>query len=154
MPDLSALLWPNAVAVIGSSPEPTILRGRIMEVMDSHAYQGANYPISRSHDQIQGRRCYTSIDKVPAQVDLAILIIPAEYVPATLAACGEAGVRAAYILTSGFAEEPGDSGAAMQDEIRAIAKRYDMAVFGPNSEGFANTVADLCPTFSPAMYKT
>ncbi len=39
----------------------------------------------------------------------------------------------------------------MQAEIRAIAKRYDMAVMGPNSEGFANIAANLCPTFSPAM---
>ena len=39
----------------------------------------------------------------------------------------------------------------MQAEVRAIAKRYDMAVMGPNSEGFANIAAMLCPTFSPAM---
>ncbi len=154
MPDLSALLWPNVVAVIGASPEPDILRGRIMQVMNGHAYKGTVYPISRSHDEILGRRCYASIDKVPEKVDLAILIIPAQFVPATLAACGEAGVRAAQILTSGFAEEPGEGGAAMEDEIRAIAKRYDMAVFGPNSEGFANALNALCPTFSPAVDKT
>ena len=71
MPDLSALLWPNVVAVIGASPEPHILRGRIMAVMNSHDYKGTVYPISRSHDEIHGRRCYTSIDKVPEQVDLA-----------------------------------------------------------------------------------
>ena len=39
----------------------------------------------------------------------------------------------------------------MQAEMRAIAKRYDMAVMGPNSEGFANIANNLCPTFSPAM---
>ncbi len=154
MPDLSALLWPDVVAVIGASPEPHILRGRIMEVMLSHDYKGTVYPISRSHDEIHGRRCYSSIDKVPEQVDLAILIIPAEFVPATLAACGEAGVRAAQILTSGFSEESGDGGAALEDEIRAVAKRYDMAVFGPNSEGFANSLNALCPTFSPAVDNT
>ena len=41
----------------------------------------------------------------------------------------------------------------MQDEIAAIAQRYDMAVSGPNTEGFANIAAALCPTFSPAMDK-
>ncbi|MDP6691886.1 MAG: CoA-binding protein, partial [Alphaproteobacteria bacterium] len=151
MPDLSALLWPNVVAVIGASAESTTLRGRIMEVMLSHDFKGPVYPISRSHEEIQGRRCYPSIDKTPERVDLAILIIPAQFVPDTLAACGEAGVRAAQILTSGFAEETGDEGAALQDEIRAIAQRYDMAVLGPNSIGFANAVSALCPTFSPAV---
>ena len=154
MPDLSALLWPNAVAVIGASPDPHILRGRIMAVMTSHDFKGNIYPISRSHEEILGLRCYPSIDKVPERVDLAVLIIPAEFIHATLAACGEAGVRAAQILTSGFAEEGGEAAVAEQDEIRAIAERYDMAVFGPNSEGFANCAAALCPTFSPAVDKT
>jgi acyl-CoA synthetase (NDP forming) len=154
MPDLSALLWPNVVAVISASPDPTILRGRLMEVMTSHDYKGTIYPISRSHDEILGRRCYKSIDDVPEKVDLAILIIPAEFIPDTLARCGELGVRAAQILTSGFAEEGGGEGAAVQAEIRAIAERYDMAVMGPNSEGFANCTTALCPTFSPAVDKT
>ena len=79
MPDLSALLWPNVVAVISASPDPTILRGRLMEVVSSHDYKGTIYPISRSHDEILGRRCYKSIDDVPEKVDLAILIIPAKF---------------------------------------------------------------------------
>ena len=41
----------------------------------------------------------------------------------------------------------------MQDEISVIARRYDMAVSGPNSEGFANIPAAFCPTFSPALDK-
>ena len=45
----------------------------------------------------------------------------------------------------------GGDGAGLQDEMRAIVKRYGMAVMGPNSEGFANTAAALCPTFSPAV---
>jgi acyl-CoA synthetase (NDP forming) len=39
----------------------------------------------------------------------------------------------------------------MQSELRDIARRYGMAVMGPNSEGFANLDAALCPTFSPAV---
>jgi acyl-CoA synthetase (NDP forming) len=41
----------------------------------------------------------------------------------------------------------------MQDEISVIAHRYDMAVSGPNSEGFANIPAAFCPTFSPVLDK-
>ena len=154
MPDLSALLWPNAVAVISASPDPTILRGRLMTVMTGHDFKGKIYPISRSHDEILGLKCHKSIEDVPEQVDLAILIIPAEFIPDTLEQCGRLGVRAAQILTSGFAEEGGDEGVAVQNKIRAIAERYDMAVMGPNSEGFANSAAALCPTFSPAVDNT
>jgi len=73
-------------------------------------------------------------------------------VPTELERCGRAGTKAAMILSSGFAEE-GEAGARMQDEISVIARRYDMAVSGPNSEGFANIPAAFCPTFSPALDK-
>jgi acetate---CoA ligase (ADP-forming) len=73
-------------------------------------------------------------------------------VPTELERCGRAGIKAAMILSSGFAEE-GEAGARMQDEMSVIARRYDMAVSGPNSEGFANIPAAFCPTFSPALDK-
>jgi acyl-CoA synthetase (NDP forming) len=76
------------------------------------------------------------------------------HVAAELENCGKAGIKAAVILSSGFAEEPGGPGARMQAEIAAIARRYDMAVTGPNSEGFANIAAGFCPTFSPALDKS
>ena len=151
MPDLNAFLSPNAVAVIGAANDPDILRGRIMKVMLGHDFAGDIYPVSRSSDEVMGLKAYPTISDVPGDVDLAILIIPAEYVPDTLRECGRKGVKAAQIITSGFAEEVGDDGARQQAVIREIAEEFDMAVCGPNSEGFANTQAALCPTFSPAV---
>jgi acyl-CoA synthetase (NDP forming) len=151
MADIGAFLWPNAVAVIGASPDEHILRGRIIHVMRQHPFAGAIYPISRSHQEVQGLKAYPSLADLPERVDLAIMIIPAKFVPEELERCGEAGVKAVQILTSGFAEETGTEGREAQKRLAEIAARYDMAVVGPNSEGFANTHASLCPTFSPAM---
>jgi acyl-CoA synthetase (NDP forming) len=151
VPDIGKLLWPKTVAVVGASSDVHGLRGRILEVMLSHPYAGTIYPVSRSASEVQGRKAYASVAELPQPADLAILIIPAEFVPDELERCGRAGVKAAVILSSGFAEEPGEAGARMQAAIRATAERYDMAVSGPNTEGFANIAAALCPTFSPAM---
>jgi acetate---CoA ligase (ADP-forming) len=151
VPDISKLLSPKTVAVVGASSDLKGLRGRILETMLSHPFAGAIYPVSRSVAEVQGRKAYASVDKLPKPADLAILIIPAEYVPEELERCGRAGIKAAVILSSGFAEVPGEAGARMQAALRLTAQRYDMAVVGPNSEGFANIAAALCPTFSPAM---
>ena len=153
MPDIEKLLWPKSVAVVGASSDTSGLRGRIFEVIRSHPFAGEIYPVSRSAAEVQGLKAYPSVSAVPQPVDLAILIVPAEYVPAEVERCGAAGVRAAVILSSGFAEEPGETGAGLQREIAATARRYDMAVSGPNTEGFANIAAALCATFSPAMDK-
>jgi acetate---CoA ligase (ADP-forming) len=151
MTDLSALLSPQSVAVIGAAADPHILRGRTLKVMLGHTYAGRVYPVSRSHSEVQGLKAYASIDALPEKVDLAVLIIPAEFVPDELERCGRAGVKAALILTSGFAEQAGEQGAAQQARLRDIAARYNIIVCGPNTEGFANTAAALCPTFSPAV---
>ena len=153
MPDIGIFLWPKSVAVIGASSDLHGLRGRILEIILSHPFAGKVFPVSRSAAEVQGLKAYPSVEDLPEPVDLAILIVPAKYVPAELERCGKTGIRAAAILSSGFAEE-GDTGKRMQQEIAAIAFRYDMAVSGPNSEGFSNIAAALCANFSPASDKS
>jgi acetate---CoA ligase (ADP-forming) len=153
VPDIGKLLWPKSMAVVGASSDTHGLRGRIFEIIRSHPFAGTVYPISRSAAEVQGVKAYPSVEALPEVVDLAILIVPAAYVPAELERCGRAGIKAAAILSSGFAEE-GETGTRMQGEIAAIAQRYDMAVSGPNSEGFANIAAALCANFSPASDKS
>src|SRR3974390_1658931 len=119
--------------------------------MLSHPFAGTIYPISRAPARGGGRRPSPCTPRRPEPADLAILIIPAQFVPDELDRCGRAGVKAAVILTSGFAEKPGGIGQRAQEALRATAERYDMAVIGPNSEGLSNIAAALCPTFSPAM---
>jgi acyl-CoA synthetase (NDP forming) len=151
VPDIAKLLWPKAVAVVGASSDLHGLRGRILQTMLAHPFAGTIYPVSRSAGEVQGLKAYRSVENLPEPADLAILIIPAQFIPDELERCGRAGIKAAVILSSGFAEETGGSGARMQRAIRDIAKRFDMAVTGPNSEGFANIAGGLIPTFSPAM---
>jgi len=151
VPDLNKLLWPKSIALIGASSDTHGLRGRILEILRGHPFAGRIYPVSRSATEVQGLKAYASIADLPEPVDLALLIIPARFVPEELERCAVAGIKAAVILSSGFAEEPGGAGSRLQDEVVAIAQRHDMTVIGPNAEGFANLAASLCATFSPAV---
>ena len=151
MPSLDALFWPRAIALVGVSPDKTIIRGRIVEAVTLHGFDGPLYAVSRSHDEIAGIACYPSVEALPGPVDLAIITIPAEHVAATLRACGKRGVKAAVVISSGFGEERGDAGAARQQVIADIAREFDMAVVGPNAEGFLNGRMPLAATFSPAV---
>ena len=153
MPDIGKLLWPKSVAVVGASSDTHGLRGRLLEIMCGHPFAGQIYPVSRSAAEVQGLKAYPSVEALPQVADLALLIVPARYVPAELDRCGRAGVRAAVILSSGFAEV-GEAGQCLQQEIVAAARRYDMAVSGPNTEGFSNIAASLCANFSPASDKS
>ena len=151
MADLSTLLSPKTVAVIGASPDTTSLRGRIMKVLLCHDFKGKVFPISRSHPEIMGLKAFPTISDVPEQVDLAVLIIPAIYVADTLEECAKHRVKSALILSSGFAEDSSEDGDLLQKKLLDISKRTNMVISGPNSEGYANMALKLCPTFSPAV---
>lgn len=150
-PDIGALLNPRTVAVIGAAPKGQGIRGRILEVLTAHPYTCKIFPVSRNLDTVQGLKAYPSIEACPEPVDLAIFVIPAKFVADELERCGKAGVKAAIIISSGFAEEPGETGAKMQTRLKEIADRYGMAVNGPNSEGYTSFETSFCPTFSPAV---
>ena len=148
---LTPLLAPRTVAVVGAADDRQILRGRILNVMRQHAFDGELFPVSRSRDVVQGLQAYPSVAACPERVDLAILIVPANAIADAMLSCGRAGVKAVLVLASGFAEEPGAAGDAMQAEMLEIAETFGMIVLGPNAEGFSNMAAKLCATFSPTM---
>ena len=151
MPNLDALFSPRSIALVGASPDPHVIRGRMVSAVLDNAYPGTVYAISRSHRAIRGLTCYRSVADLPEAVDLAIVTVPACYVGDVLEACAARGTRAAVIISSGFAEERGAEGRARQERITALAERHDMAVLGPNGEGFLNAALPLHASFSPVL---
>jgi acyl-CoA synthetase (NDP forming) len=151
VPDLTPLLWPRSIAVIGASPDRDIIRGRLLHIMRLRGFDGPIYPVTRSHAEVDGLPAYRSIGDVPGPVDLAIVVIPAAAVPEALAECGARGVRAAIVISSGFGEERGDAGRQREDALRTVAARHGMVVCGPNCEGLVNALAPVVATFSPVF---
>lgn len=147
---LDSFFAPDSIALIGASRDLEKIPGRLLSMLRKNEYPGKIYPINPNYPDIDGLKCYKSIADVGAPIDLAIVIIPARAVLGALEQCAAAGVKNAVIISSGFAEEGGDS-AAMQDEIVAIGKRSGMRISGPNAEGFLSEVQKVAATFSPTV---
>ena len=147
---LDSFFAPDSIALIGASRDLEKIPGRLLLMLRKNEYPGKIYPINPNYPDIDGLKCYKSIADVGAPIDLAIVIIPARAVLGALEQCAAAGVKNAVIISSGFAEEGGDS-AAMQDEIVAIGKRSGMRISGPNAEGFLSEVQKVAATFSPTV---
>src|SRR5260221_9339077 len=149
--DLTPLFRPRSLAVIGASDDPAKIRGRILAQIVKGGHPGRIFPIHPTAKTIQGLPAFAAIGDAPGPIDLALIALPAESVPATLAQCAAAGVRSALVFSSGFAEEEGGANRALQDRVRAIARDSGMAVAGPNSVGMLDLAAPLAATFSPAI---
>jgi acyl-CoA synthetase (NDP forming) len=152
MPDLKPLLSPDSVTVIGASGDNETLRGRLTRALIGHGYDGRFYPVTRSQSEVLGIKAYSSVSALPEPVDLAVILVPAAHVLETLEQCGEHGIRAAVVISSGFAEESNEAARARDVELGRIAERYGIVVCGPNSEGIVNPLKPLVATFSPVFH--
>jgi acetate---CoA ligase (ADP-forming) len=147
---LDSFFAPSSIALIGASRDLEKIPGRLLSMLRKNEFPGKIYPINPNYADIDGLRCYPTISHVGQPIDLAVVIIPARAVLAALEQCAATGVKHAVIISSGFAEEGGDS-ADMQDAIAALAKRTGMRISGPNAEGFYSEVQKVAATFSPTV---
>ena len=67
--------------------------------------------------------------------------------PGIIEECVAAGAHAAIIISAGF-KETGPEGAALEQQILAIARRGNMRIVGPNCLGVMNPITGLNATFA------
>jgi len=146
---LNAFFEPASVAVIGASTNPSKLGFSVLENLVEGGYvnKGKVYPINPKADEILGQKAYPSIKDVPGQVDLAVIVIPYQYVPPILVECGEKGVPAVVVISAGF-REAGREGLERELELLKIVQDYDLRLIGPNCLGVIDTFTPLNASFS------
>lgn len=123
---------PRSVAVIGASDDPTKMGYAVMHNL-LH-FPGQLYPVNNKRDTIQGLTAYPTIKDIPSPVDMAVITVPAMYVPQVIEECGEKGVNIAVVITAGF-KEMGEEGKALEERIVAIGNKYGTRIVGPNCLG-------------------
>jgi acetate---CoA ligase (ADP-forming) len=132
------LFSPKSVAIIGASQKALSIGNVITKNLLKYQYKGSIYPINPKADDILGVKAYPSILDVPGDVDLAHMVIPAQFAPTAMDECGKKGVKFVIINSAGF-KEVGKEGLAIENEVIAIAKKYGIRIFGPNCQGIINT---------------
>ncbi|MGD8371006.1 MAG: acetate--CoA ligase family protein [Syntrophobacterales bacterium] len=149
---LDAILKPKSVAVIGASTSPDKLGHEILRNILDGGFQGAVYPINPKADTILDLSCHANVKDIPEPVDMAVLIIPARFVPQAVQDCGEKGVQGAVIITGGFSEA-GPEGEELQNQTAEIAHKYGVRLIGPNCQGVNNPHHPICASWPLLTYR-
>ncbi|MEW6657892.1 MAG: acetate--CoA ligase family protein [Thermodesulfobacteriota bacterium] len=131
---LEPIFKPKSVAVIGASTAPGKLGHDILANLKNGGFAGPIYPVNPKADEILGLKVYKSITETPKAPDLAVVVIPARLVPGTLEQAADHGVKAAVVITGGFAEA-GEEGERLQDELAQVVRKTGIRVIGPNCQG-------------------
>jgi acetate---CoA ligase (ADP-forming) len=132
---LAAVFEPHRVALVGASDRAGAAGQLLWRNLAS--FPGEVVPVARGVQSVGGRPAYQSLRDVPCPVDLAVIAVPAAAVPDVIADAAAAGVRAAVVISGGFAET-GPAGAALQERLLAAARAGGIRVVGPNCLGVQN----------------
>ena len=127
---------PETVALIGASSKEAHPGYQLFLNMRT-CFGDRFYPVNPKTAEIDGKACYPSILDVPAEIDLAVVFIPAKAVPEALEQCAERGIDRVVIESAGFAEA-GTEGQALNERCLEIARSAGMRLWGPNCMGLIN----------------
>ncbi|MBI4527377.1 MAG: acetate--CoA ligase family protein [Deltaproteobacteria bacterium] len=143
--DLNSLFNPRSIAIIGASSNPGSISGQFLRYLTRYEYKGSIYPVNPRHKEVSGLACYGSVSDIPAQVDLAICVVPNQAVIAAVKECAAKGVGYLMIPSTGFAEA-GPEGERLQKRLVEIA-RGRTRLLGPNCMGFINFKGGVVASF-------
>ena len=156
MKDLSKLLNPRTIAIVGAS-EKFGAGSLVIENLHTLGYEGNIIPISPKYESVRGYRCYPTLLDVPREIEIdsIAIVLGSQQVIPILQQAGARGVRGAWAFASGFGET-GDQGTRLQEELRSLCLDHHIHFIGPNCVGYANLhgkVGTYSAPISPTMRK-
>ncbi len=147
--NLSPLLNPRAIAVVGASNRPGSAGRLVLENLRHLGFQGSVYGVHPRHDSIVGYPCYPDLSALPGLVDSVAVLLGADKVLPILEQAVDVGARAAWVLASGFGEAD-EVGQRRERELERFCEDTGLIVCGPNCIGVAN-LHDRAATYSVAL---
>jgi len=145
--------YPLKIAVFGAGAGPKNLAKNIIHNCLAMGFEGAIFPVGKNPGEVFGKAIITDPEALPADIDLAVILVPASNVAQTLDICGRKGIRRVIISTGGFREfkaKGNQAEAAIVDK----ARRHGIRFVGPNCIGVICTESGLCTPFAPFQTKS
>ena len=143
---------PASLAIYGLSGKPRNTPRIILENCLRWGFRGRIFGINPATEEteVDGIRVYRSAADLPIIPDLAVLLIPARYVPEAVEDCGQAGIKRLAVQAGGFNESSAE-GKSLAAQLLTTASKHNIRFVGPNGLALANTAHGLCLPFVPSF---
>ena len=144
---LDRLFSPRSIAVIGASKTVGKVGYLTLSNLVQSGFQGPIVPVNSAGGELLGLPVYKHLADYPDPIDLVVIAVPAEMVPAAASEAVAKKAGAVVVVASGF-KEAGPEGRALEDELIAICRRGGVRLLGPNCLGVINTAIRMNASFS------
>ena len=139
---ITELLSPKKIAIIGASSDKRRAGNIILKNLKD-CYDV--YPVNPNRVEVEGLKCYKSINEIEDEIDWAIISLPAEKSMHALKSCITKGVKLAIIIAGGFSEAGREE---QEEELKKIASNK-CRIMGPNTVGMLLPHRKLNTVFIP-----
>jgi len=147
---MHAFFSPSSVAVVGATKKinkaGNIIFKNFAENKRRGVFKGEIYPVNPHEDSILGYESYPSITKIPEELELVVIVVPAKHVANVMRDAASKKVKTAVIISSGFSEIGNHK---LENQIKAIAKKAGIRVLGPNCLGVYDSRTGVDMLFLP-----
>lgn len=138
MNSLDCIMKPASVAVIGASSKPHTIGSDIVKRLLEYGYKGELHLVNPKGEMVEGILCKKSVLEIEGSLDMALIVVNSRFVLDIIDQCHAKGVKGVVIITAGF-KESGESGAELENALKAKLSEYGMRCVGPNCLGVVNT---------------
>ncbi len=148
---LDVFFKPKNIAVIGATEAPGSVGRTTLWNLMSTPFGGAVFPVNPKRPSVLGIKAYKSVKEIPAEVDLAVVVTRASFVPGVIKECAEVGsVKGAIVISAGF-KELGPEGLELERQVLAEARAGGIRIIGPNCLGLMCPPTGVNATFAAGM---
>ncbi len=137
------IMNPRSIAVVGATNRPGSVGLAVFRNILSAGFQGVLYPVNPKVKSVWSVKVYPRLADIPDEVDLAVIIVPAEVVYSILEEAGKKQVKGAIVISAGF-KEVGGHGVELENCVKEVVGKYDIRLVGPNCLGVINNNENVC----------
>ncbi|GIK21899.1 MAG: acetyl-CoA synthetase [Ignavibacteriota bacterium] len=134
--------YPDTICIVGASSKPKSLGYELTKSVKQYGYTGDLALVNPKADEILGFKCYPTISSIDYRIDLAIVMVPKQFVEDTIKELIAKKTQAIILITAGF-KETGEAGADAEERILKIIRDSNARLVGPNCMGIINTLPSV-----------
>ena len=140
--EIKKFFYPSKIAVVGASQKEKSIGYELLRSIKNYGFVGEIYPVNPNADFLLGYKCYKSIPELPDGIDLAIVVVPKQFVDDSLDNVLLKNIKSIILITAGF-KEVGVEGAEFEYKIIEKVRASGARLVGPNCMGVINTFKNI-----------
>lgn len=147
---LNLFFNPSSVAIVGATKRTEkagqVIFKNFVENKQRGVFKGDIYAVNPNETSILGIKSYPTLTKIRNNVELIVVVVPANVVPQIMRDAAAKKVKVAAIITAGFGEVGNHD---LENQVATIAKEAGIRVLGPNCLGVYDSRTGVDMLFLP-----